>query len=258
MAEPTTAARADDDTTADRFAARLGLPVLHLEVVDVRPLTPTVRRLRFAGPQLVGFQHEAGQDLMFSIPADGRIVRRRYSIRAVDPVTGTADVDIVVHGDGPGARWTAAARVGDRIDAIGPRGKVVLDRDVAWHLFAGDESFLPAAAAMVEALPASSRALVVFEVEDEREQLPFASAAPVEVVWAHRAGGRRDDGLATAVDGVALPDRPGHAYVGGELHSVQAVVAGLGARGLAPEHISGKAYWRMRTPNAEHGEPPRD
>jgi NADPH-dependent ferric siderophore reductase len=252
MAEPTTT------STADPFAARLGLPVLHLEVVDARPLTPTVRRLRFAGPRLVGFEHEAGQDLMFSIPVDGRIVRRRYSIRAVDPVAGTADVDVVVHGDGPGARWTATAAPGDRIDAIGPRGKVVLDRSAAWHLFAGDESFLPAAAAMVETLPASSRALVVFEVEDDAEEQPFASVAPVDVAWAHRAGDRRTDGLAAAVAAVALPDGPGHAYVGGELHSVQAVVAGLGARGLGPEQISGKAYWRLRTPNAEHGEPPRD
>ena len=258
MAERPTAASAVDDATSDPFAARLGLPVLHLEVVDAQPLTPTVRRLQFASPQLVGFEHDAGQDLMFSIPADGRIVRRRYSIRAVDPVAGTAVVDIVVHGDGPGARWTAAARAGDRIDAIGPRGKVVLDRDAAWHLFAGDESFLPAAAAMVAALPASRRALVVFEVEDEGEQQPVASASPVEVVWAHRSGGRRTDGLAVAVDGVALPDGPGHAYVGGELHSVQAVVAALGARGLAAEQVSGKAYWRLRTPNAEHGEPPRD
>jgi NADPH-dependent ferric siderophore reductase len=55
-----------------------------------------------------------------------------------------------------------------------------------------------------------------------------------------------------------LPSGPRHAYVGGELASMQAVVRRLTARGLPAERVSGKAYWRLRTPNAEHGEPPRD
>ena len=46
------------------------------------------------------------------------------------------DLDVVVHGDGPGARWAATTRPGDHIEAIGPRGKVALVEGAAWHLFA--------------------------------------------------------------------------------------------------------------------------
>jgi NADPH-dependent ferric siderophore reductase len=254
--DPTQRATSDVAVATDPFAARLGLPVLHLEVAAAATVTPTVRCIRLAGPQLVGFTHDAGQDLMLTVPDGGRSVRRRYTIAAADPVSGHVDLDVVVHGDGPGARWAAAAAVGDQVDAIGPRGKITLDPTAAWHLFAGDEAFLPAAAAMVAALPASGRALVVLEVEDAAEERPITGAAAVETVWVHRAGTRRSGALADAVDDLALPGGAGHAYVGGELTSVQAVVERLARRGFPGEQVSGKAYWRLRTPNAEHGEPP--
>ena len=60
---------------------------------------------------------------MLDVPGE-RAVRRRYTIRRSDPVSGTLDIEVVLHGTGPFARWASHAAVGDRIEGIGPRGVV--------------------------------------------------------------------------------------------------------------------------------------
>ena len=47
----------------------------------------------------------------------------------------TVTIDVSVHGAGPGTDWISEARMGDRIDAIGPRGKITVRPDADWHLF---------------------------------------------------------------------------------------------------------------------------
>src|SRR6185437_659277 len=139
------------------LASRLpGVSVFDLEVVATESVTPAMRRLRLGGNGLTTVTVDPGQDLMVAVPADGQqYFRRRYTVRRLDRAAGTVDLDVVLHGDGPGARWAATARPGDRVEAIGPRGKITVVADADWHLFAGDESALPATFAMVESLPAS-------------------------------------------------------------------------------------------------------
>jgi NADPH-dependent ferric siderophore reductase len=113
--------------------------------------------------------HLPGQDLMFAIVADRREpLWRRYTVRDANPAAATVDVDALIHGDGPGASWMAAAQPGDHVRAVGPRGNVTVRDGVAWHLFIGDASFVPAAA-MLESLPADSPAFALLEVVDGRE-----------------------------------------------------------------------------------------
>src|SRR5258708_33992306 len=95
-----------------------------------------------------------------------RPVRRRYTIRHLDPDARLLTLDIVLHGDGPGERWVRSARPGDRIEGIGPRGKITTSATADWHLFIGDESALPATFVMTEALPASSAAIPVREIPE--------------------------------------------------------------------------------------------
>ncbi|MHB8506097.1 MAG: SIP domain-containing protein [Acidimicrobiales bacterium] len=243
-------------------AERLGTTALALEVVAVVDEAPGLRRVTVADPRLSEVDWHPGQDLTLSIPSAGRPFRRRYTIRRLARAAGTADLEALLHRDGPGARWAARVAPGDHLEAVGPRGKIWVDAGSDWHLFVGDDTYLPATFAMVEALPAGTPAIVVLEVgEDVGEQPVETSAAVTGPLWVNRNPvGETGHGvqLIDALADVALPAGSGRAYVGGEHHVVSSVRAALIGRGMPADAISAKAYWRRDKPNQDHGEPERD
>lgn len=108
-----------------RLAERLGAGRYDLECVGLQMLTPRMRRIELHSEDLASFSYEAGQDLMVTIAAEaGSIVRRRYTIRLLDQTDAVIAIDVVLHAHGPGARWATTVAPGDRVEAIGPRGKV--------------------------------------------------------------------------------------------------------------------------------------
>jgi len=255
--------------TPDRMLDLVGRPggpladasLWRLEVVDAGALSPNLLRLVLTAPDMEGLHHRAGQDLMLRVPmADHRVVNRRYTIRRFDRAVPAVTLDVSSHGKGPGTDWIRAARVGSRIDAIGPRGKITPRAEAEWHLFVGDETGLPGALAMIEGLVPGSRAIALLEVDSPAdEQRPeTAHTDRLDIRWLHRpAAGAPGDPtpLLEAVTGLDLPPGRGHAYVAAEARVTRAVQRSLVERGLDPDQISAKAYWRRGLPNAEHGEP---
>ena len=249
--------------TTSALVARLGdVTQWDLEVVATEAVTPSMRRLRCAAPGLATLSYLPGQDVMLTVPAAGSAgFRRRYTIRSFDRSATTIDIDVVLHGDGPAAAWAASVRPGARIEAIGPRGKVTVDQGADWHLFAGDDSALPASLAMAESLPDPDRALVVLEVDgvEDHQETVRHDGRPIPVHWLHRAGGDPASGarLTAALGAIDLPDGHGHAYLAGELEVVAQMRVTLLGRGMAAEQIAAKPYWRAGRANAAHGEPER-
>jgi uncharacterized protein YbjT (DUF2867 family) len=83
------------------------------------------------------------------------------------------------------ARRAAAAQPGDVVGVAGPRGSFVLERQLDWQLFVGDETAQPEFARRLEELPADTRAMVVSVVDGPGR----AGAHPR--VWALEARCRR-------------------------------------------------------------------
>ncbi len=246
------------------LVARLGdgVAAWDLEVTTTASLTPTMRRIRCTAPGLSDFSYQPGQDLMLSVPTpSGATFRRRYTIRSFDRAEPAVDIDVVLHGDGPAATWAATVQPGGRIEAIGPRGKVIVDPDADWHLFAGDDAAVPASLAMAESLPDPTRAVVVLEVDGATDQQEAfgADGTQVPVRWLHRAGGDPASAaqLVSALEAIDLPAGHGHAYLAGELGVVAQMRTALLGRGMTAEQISAKPYWRAGRANAAHGEPER-
>jgi NADPH-dependent ferric siderophore reductase len=235
-----------------------------LEVTAASSLTPSFRRVVLTAPGIEGLRYQPGQDLMLRVPLGGeRVVNRRYTIRTFDAARKTVTIDVSLHGAGPGTDWISAAKPGDRIDAIGPRGKVTVRAEADWHLFVADETGLPGALAMLESMSSGSTATAILEVDTAADEQPLATPpmASVDLRWLHRDG-RSVPGepgpLLAAAGEVGLPAGVGHAYVAAEAGVVRAVTKALHEFGLGPEQISGKAYWRRGLPNAEHGEPTKE
>ena len=267
---PAAAAAALDDPFAQLRGPLAGTTRMRLEVAGNTRLTPHMQRLVLTAPELAGFEYRPGQDVMLLVAADGRRpLRRRYTIRALDPERRQLTLDIVRHGDGPGEQWVRSARPGDTIEGIGPRGKIFVSEAADWHLFAADESGLAAVLAMAGSLPAGAQAIAFLEVPEPADQQDLVTSAGLSLHWLPRAAGgtaRPGDipaagdpaALAAALAAADLPGGRGHAYLFGEAAVVLRLREVLAERGLEPGQVSPKAYWGRGRANAQHGEPARD
>lgn len=231
-------------------------PIHAGQVVAAGDLTPRMRRITVRAESMSAVPVRPAQDVeVFLRGDDGRRVKRRYTIRHARPDSGELDLDVLVHGHGPGSSWAQAAQPGATVEFQGPRGKLELTAS-PWHLLVGDESALPAISAICEALPADGAAIAVIEVGDARDELPLPDRT--EVHWVHRttAPPGSADLLAAALAELSLPDGGGHGYLMGETRAMVTLRGRLEARGIAHDSIFVKGYWNLGRPDRIAGRSP--
>jgi NADPH-dependent ferric siderophore reductase len=212
-------------------------------------------RVTVRAESMVGIVTRPAQDIELLLrEPSGRRVKRRYTIRHARPEAGEFDLDVLLHGDGPGARWAESARRGDEVEFQGPRGKLEL-RAAPWHLLIGDESALPAIAAICEALPTGETALALIEVRDASDEQAVDAAA---VRWMHRNNTPpgTPDLLAGALSDIDLPDGTGRAYLMGESRAMVSLRAVVESRGVPHDAIFVKGYWNVGRPDRLAGRAP--
>jgi NADPH-dependent ferric siderophore reductase len=109
-----------------------------------------------------------------------------------------------------------------------------------WHLFAADQSALPATAAALEVLSADARGLVFVQVEGESEQLPLTAPEGVEVRWMH---GTDPSVLVDAVtEAQWLEGRP-QIFAHGEREAMKGLRNLFRERGVVRSELSLSGYW---------------
>ena len=239
----------------EAFTGR-GIKTWGLTIASVAYLGGAMRRIALTGPALEAFACEPGNDMMVPLAENGGpTVCRRYTIRHFDRASRRLELDLVLHGEGIGSRWASSAAVGDVVELGGPRGKITLATDAAWHLFAGDDSAIPATFAMMEALPDGVWSRAVLSIARVGDEQPHRLRADHQVTWLPRVGGGSDPTRAfvDALDGA--PAERGHVYIAGESTLVAALKKAALMGGLAPDQVSAKAYWARDRVNGGHGEP---
>lgn len=182
-----------------------------------------------------------------SLPREQWPVTRTYTIRWVDQVQAQLAIDFVVHGDeGLAGPWAAAAQPGDRLIISGPGGGYAPNPEADWHLFAGDESALPAIAAGIESLPESAQGLAFIEVGSQADVQKVSAPSGLEVQWILRDGAAAGTSskLIEAVSTSVWPEGTVHAFVHGEREYVKALRDVLfKQRGLERNQVSISGYW---------------
>jgi len=216
-----------------------------------------MRRVTVQADSMIGLPLKPAQDVELHLTEQsGRRVKRRYTIRAARADLGELDLDVALHGPGPGAAWGATAAPGETISFQGPRGKLEL-RPAPMHLLVGDESALPAIAVIAESLPAGERAAAVIEVEDAAEEQPVRSDA---VRWVYRQGaspGTPDQLLPTVRQLLpSLEAATTRAYLLGETRTMVALRALLEDAGFPHEAVFVKGYWNVGRPDRVAGRSP--
>ncbi|MEU2497665.1 siderophore-interacting protein [Streptomyces pseudogriseolus] len=202
------------------------------------------------------------------LPDDVRAVMRSYTLRALraDALGRTAeiDVDFVLHGvgaeagpstaAGPASHWAARAAAGDRVLLLGPAvadNRAIRFRppeDASTVLLWADETAVPAAAAVLESLPAGARARVWLEVPHAGDVQELPTAADAEATWFVRDGCAAPD-IPLALDAVRgtplpFPERA-YVWIAGEAGHVKLLRRHfVGERGVDRRRVTFVGYWR--------------
>jgi NADPH-dependent ferric siderophore reductase len=247
----------------------------HLAVVDrTVQLTPCVRRITFAGEDFTDYRSVAPDDFLYlllpppgrteltvgrdfdwisyyEMPEEERPVGSHYTVRHHRPERGEIDVDFVLHDHpGPASGWAERARPGDPVALWGPRTSYHPPADTDWYLLVADETGLPAAASILESLPAHAHAHVFAEVACEAERQALPASPAIDVTWLHRGGAAPGTTalLSDAVRAFAWPEGEPYVWGGGESRTMTEIRRYVrNDRGLERERVSVVGYWR-RTP----------
>jgi len=238
-----------------------------LHVVATARLTPHLVRVRARGENLAAFRESPHTDkyvkitfakpelgleppydlaaLRETLSPDDVPVTRTYTVRAVDG--DELVIDFVVHGDeGLAGPWAARAQVGDRLVVSSPGGGYAPDAAADWHLFAGDESAIPAIAAALEALPPDAVGAAFLEVQDASEEPSVTAPAGIDITWVHRgdAVAGATPVLAEAVAQWHPREGRGSVFAHGEREAMKALRDVFFTRwGLARDQVSLSGYW---------------
>jgi NADPH-dependent ferric siderophore reductase len=259
------------------------LEVRLLTVTRVESLTPSMRRITLTGP-LEQFATASPDDhvkLIFPFPGKTEVElpelgeqgisrdatrppMRDYTPRRFDAAAGELVIDIVVHGDGPGACWARGAEAGTTVGQVGPRGSAVIDGEPDWFLLAGDETAIPSIARRLEELPSGKPVLVRIEVDGPADEVDLGAGPDVDVEWLHRSAGSNVAGhaapggrLIDAVTDLDLPAGDGYAWVAVEADAARILRRHLrDERGLPKHATKVTGYWKLGS--SDHHDPPDD
>lgn len=234
-----------------------------------------------------------------SLDESVRGAMRTYTVRALRPAVpaspgalGTPagpgraaelDIDFVLHpdgGSGPAGQWAGAATQGDSLTVIGPcarwgdcLGIEFAPGSAERVLLVGDETAVPAIAAILESLPAHVSGHAVLEVPASSDFLDISTRANVEVRWHARNQAAHGELMDADVRNVILPaaclrgEEPEEVDIDGALlwetpvatagHGLYAWIAGEAAAirglrrylvrdvGMDRNAVAFMGYWRM-------------
>ncbi|MFJ3199246.1 siderophore-interacting protein [Streptomyces sp. NPDC086989] len=274
------------DAASDAAPAAAHFRFFELEVLRTRRIGHSFLRVTFGGESLAGFrsggydqslslflppEHEehtvlpsTDEDTWFgawrAVPDADRPVMRSYTVREQRRTPGgvdEVDIDFVLHGDAsPASRWAGRAVTGRRIMAIGPA--VAENKSVRFQppaatdalLMYADETALPAAAAILDRLPAGTPVAAWFEVPHPDDRLVLPTPADADITWIVREGGTGKERVERVLEvlraaGPPVAEAP-YAWLAGEAGTVRAVRRHLvQERAVDRRAVRFTGYWRL-------------
>ncbi len=171
-------------------------------------------------------------------------VVRTYTVRDWDRERGAVTIDMALNeGHGPATQWASRVVPGMWMEISGrSRSTFTPAEEGGHHLFAGDETALPAIATCVASLPESARATVILEVADADEEQPLATHAQVDVRWLHTQDGDGDftDSVLEAVVSLA----PTEVWIACEAGVMRGIRRALLDQRFPVEQLKTRGYWK--------------
>jgi NADPH-dependent ferric siderophore reductase len=183
---------------------------------------------------------------------------RTYTPRRYDPAAKTLEIQFLLHGEGPASAWAEQAKPGDRLAVAGPGGRFSLEPAADHWWLAADESAIPAAGTLLDALPDAATVEAHIEVDGPDDEIDFGGPAKASVTWHHR----RDPGafgaeLIAAAREADIPDGA-RIWVACEASAMRDIRRYFTReRGIPAGRLVTRGYWRageQNHPDHDYGE----
>ncbi|WEG08243.1 siderophore-interacting protein [Microbacterium horticulturae] len=173
---------------------------------------------------------------------------RDYTVRRVD--AEHLVLDFVLHDHGPAGRWVGAARVGDPLGVLGPRGSHLYPSDYERYVLVADETALPAVGRWLDE-PDWDAEVTVLAVVGGVDEYPLAPRARSTVQWQVLPASERPAALAAAAALVA-DDTDAFLWAAGEADSLKPLRRALRERGVDRARYDIDGYWRRGVAGLDH------
>jgi NADPH-dependent ferric siderophore reductase len=241
-------------------------PPQAVTVDSIERVTPLVLRIGLVGAGLAPFaQAKPAAHMKFFFhagawpPSEGvenapRPPSRTYTPRFYDEARRRLEVEFVVHhGAGLASDWAQRVKVGDRaLVSAGPGGGQVMPADVSNVVLIADDTSVPAAGMIVEALPAACKVTALCEIENAGEERALSPRVAVSPAWLHRAPTRARPGSLLEAAVAALPPQPQGARYwiaceAGAMRRIRDYL--LKERGVDRAMMDTRGYWKFGDTN---------
>jgi NADPH-dependent ferric siderophore reductase len=246
----------------ERFPRRAGIAELTARtVLAPRMIRVTLRAEAFAGGWPI---EQPGEiiTLLFAPPGEPIVLPargwtfpdghepqawRNYTVRRHRPERCEIDVDVVLHEPrGPACTGAQEVPLGSPVGFAGPRIDFEPRADAEWLLLCGDETALPAIAAIIDTAPPGRDVIAVIEVPDRDAEAALDTRRAADVRWVHRgaAAPATTTQLADTLRTLDLPAGDGQAWGAAESRVARDLRAVLrDERGLPRGRAHARGYW---------------
>jgi NADPH-dependent ferric siderophore reductase len=239
-------------------------PPRPVTVASIERVTPKVISVTFTGDALANFgppKPGAHMKLLFAPPGfdmpalergeEGpRPPSRTYTPRRHDASAKRLDVEFVLHGNGLAANWVQKAKAGDPLHVAGPGGGYDIPADLGELVIVADDTAMPAAGMILEALPTGAKTTVLCEVFDAKEERALSPTVPVTPKWLHYANAQ--PGTLLEREAIKLAgEKPGaHWWIACEAGAMRRIrKALLGEHKVPPSRVHTRGYWKLGETN---------
>ncbi len=260
------------DTTNRIAESNIQPPLfLNARVCNITDTTPHLRRISLTHPSLkdVGelnpgahvkiiVPHEKGKEAIIPDYVNSsndrrndrnQSVKRTYTIRKLDMVSGIMDIEFVLHGDnGPASAWATNVSINDYLGlGIKQSRKIINWSD--WYMFVGDESAIPAIAAILESLPEGTPGSAFIVVNSSLGIFQINTKSSVKIYWLSREEEPSVNyrQLLKGLEDLEVPDAlhySRYAFIAGEHDMVNTVKKHVSQQlGFEREELHATIYW---------------
>ena len=249
------------DAQSDTDAAN-GLDYTHLRrramVLSVEALTTHTCCIRLKGPELAGLCNEPPAQWVKIFPVvkrsetfveSGDSIRqdaRTFAVHAFDPEHAILTIHVSTACRHPVSLWLASAEPGYVCEmAVSRGGFDGVPADCRRVTLAGDETALPAIAAILDILPASLNAQAFIEIDESSQLASLPRIDLTKVHWVTRnTNPSAERPLTRAVLGWCAHDPDMYVWAAGEAAEMRDLrIALRSAPEFAPHHVRTIAYW---------------